>query len=71
MNISEHILIEGDSFIKESEDFKIVNYESIEEAKEDGMEISEDMVEEDIYVRLPSWYKSEDNGLSYSHSWNI
>lgn len=71
MNISEHILIEGDSFINESEDFKIVNYESIEEAKEDGMEISEDMVEEDIYVRLPSWYKSEDNGLSYSHSWNI
>lgn len=62
---SEHILINEDGFLDECEELVAVCYESIEEAKKDGLEISEDLINEIIYTKLPSWYTPLEENTQY------
>lgn len=68
---SEHILINEDGFLDECEELVAVCYESIEEAKKDGLEISEDLINEIIYTKLPSWYTPLEENTQYFFEWSI
>lgn len=68
---SEHILINEDEFLNECEELVTVCYGSVEEAKEDGLEISEDLINETIYAKLPSWYTPLEENTQYLFEWSI
>ncbi|MBS6535842.1 hypothetical protein [Peptoniphilus harei] len=42
-----------------------------EEAKKDGLEISEDLINEIIYTKLPSWYTPLEENTQYFFEWSI
>lgn len=68
---SEHILINEDGFLDECEELIAVCYQSVEEAKEDGLEISEDLIDETIYKKLPSWFAPAEENAQYVFEWSI
>lgn len=68
---SEHILINEDGFSDECEELVAVCYQSVEEAKEDGLEMSEDLINENIYKKLPSWFTPAEENTQYFFEWSI
>lgn len=56
--VSEFICVQNGQYLKqEIGDLETCYYESIEEAKEDDMDITEDQLNKDIYLELPKWYE--------------
>lgn len=68
---SGHILINEGGLSDECEELVAVCYQSVEEAKKDGLEISEDLINENIYKKLPSWFTPAEENTQYFYEWSI
>lgn len=69
-NFSEHILVTEEGITNEMEDLPHEYYDSLEEA-EDGQSISDEMVEENFDIKLPSWYVLDEDKNGYSFKFTI
>lgn len=71
MGFSEHLLMAENLVYIDEEDFEETCYESVEEAKEDGIDITEDMVGEWLYTVLPSWFERIEEGNLNGYSFDF
>ena len=71
MGFSEHLLMTENLVYIDEEDFEETCYESVEEAKEDGIDITEDMVGEWLYTVLPSWFERIEEGKFNGYSFDF
>lgn len=70
-DFSEHLVMKKDSLRLETEDYQVCMYDSVEEAKEDGVEITEEELEWPVYKELPSWYYLSENDGSIYKVWEL
>ena len=61
MGFSELLYAVGGKVVYDSADQVVVFYSSIEEAKEDGLDITEDQVNRTIYTACAPWYEMFDD----------
>lgn len=71
MGFSEHLLMTENRIYIDEEDLEEACYESVEEAKEDGIDITEDMVGEWLYTVLPSWFERIEDGKFNGYSFDF
>lgn len=70
-SFSEHIKMDENGIIEDVGNLVATYYESVEEAKEDGFEITEEQVGDYIYTELPDWFYPTDFNRSYEFDWSF
>lgn len=70
-SFSEHIKMDENGIIEDVGNLVATYYESVEEAKEDGFEITEEQVGDYIYTELPDWFYPTDCNRSYEFDWSF
>lgn len=70
-DFSEHLVMKKGSLISETEGLEVCMYDSVEEAKEDGVKITEEELEFPVYKELPSWYYLSENDGSVYKVWEL
>ena len=70
-SFSEHIIMNENDIIEDVGDMVANCYESVEEAEEDGFEITEEQVGDYIYTELPDWFYPTDFNRSYEFDWSF
>ena len=70
-SFSEHIIMNENGITEDVGDLVATYYESVEEAEEDGFEITEEQVGDYIYTELPDWFYPTDFNRSYEFDWSF
>lgn len=70
-DFSEHLVMKKGTLRLETEDIEVRMYDSVEEAKEDGVEITEEELDYPVYKKLPSWYYLGKNDGSVYKVWEL
>lgn len=71
MELSEHITVKDGKVFEEVQELTCVYYESVEEAKEDDLEITKDQLNVQIYTKLPEWFYPEDDQTHFTFNYSI